>query len=71
MALNASAVPMACSRISSRLPSPEMAVTDRASPQRRAFCPAATMAAAVWPLFIRRSTSSQPDSSPIYTMVRP
>ena len=42
-----------------------MAVTDRAIPQRRAFCPAATMAAALWPFRIRSSTASQPDSSPM------
>ena len=65
MALRASAVPTACSRHSSTLPRPEMAVTDSAMPQRRAFCPAATIAAALWPLFIRSSTASQPDSSPM------
>ena len=71
MALSARAVPMACCVISSRLPRPEIAVTDSSMPQRRAFCPAATIEAASWPLFIFSSTSSQPDSKPMYTIVRP
>ena len=61
----------ACSRQCATLPSPEMAVTDSASPHRRAFCPAATISAAVWPFCIFSSTASHPDSSPIYTICRP
>ena len=71
IALKARAVSTACSRHSSRLPSPEIAVTESCSPHRRAFCPASMIWAAVCPLSIRSSTASQPDSRPMYTIFRP
>lgn len=48
-----------------------MAVTDSAMPQRRTFWPISMISAAECPFRISVSTLSLPDSSPMYTMVRP
>ena len=65
ISLKARAVSAAWRSSSSGPPSPVMAVTDSSMPLARTLRPMATISAAVWPLRISVSTSSQPDSRPM------
>ena len=63
--MKALAVSMACCSSRGWPPRPVMAVTERAMPQLRTFCPMAIISAAGWPLRMSFKTSSLPDSNPI------